>query len=164
VGQRVLDHIAQSLGGEWTRQEQALVARIEWRGIPVYFIKPLTTVNATGPMLVPLIQQLGIRLADCVLVHDDADLPLGNVRVRMRSSDSGHQGVRSVFKAFHTDDLCRLRVGVGRPAQQGQLDDHVTTAFSSVELSIIDQACAEAADRVLELVGGHSNRERVTDG
>jgi aminoacyl-tRNA hydrolase len=164
VGQRVLDRIAQSLGGEWTRQEQALVARIEWRGIPVYFVKPLTTVNATGLMLVRLIQQLGIGLTDCVLVHDDADLSLGTVRVRMRSSDGGHRGVRSVFKAFRTDDLRRVKVGVGRPAQQGQLDDHVMTAFSSVELPIIDQACAEAADRVLELVGGHSNRVRVTDG
>lgn len=152
VGQRVLDLLAQSLGVEWIPQEQALVAQIDWRGTTIYLIKPLTPVNTTGRMLLPLLHQLGLGPAECVLVHDDADVPLGTVRVRMRGGDGGHRGVRSVLEACQTDGLRRVKVGVGRPGQQGQLADHVMTTFASTELPIIDRACAQAVHRVLELV------------
>jgi UDP-N-acetylmuramoyl-tripeptide--D-alanyl-D-alanine ligase len=152
VGQRVLDRLAQTLEGEWVQEEQALVARVERGGTAVYLIKPLTPVNATGPVLVPLTQRFGVEPATCVLVHDDADLALGAVRGRLKGSDGGHRGVRSILEAFRTDAIPRVKIGVGRPQQHQQLAAHVRAAFAPAERPVIDQAYAAAADRVLELV------------
>jgi PTH1 family peptidyl-tRNA hydrolase len=158
VGQRVIELLAHTLGGEWIREEQAMVARVRWRGADIYLIKPLTDINATGPLLLQLRQRLGFGPAECVLIHDDLDLPFGTVRVRMQGSDGGHRGIRSILEAFRTDALCRVKIGVGRPAQQGQRTDSVMTAFASAELPVIDRACAEAADRCLALVGDRRHR------
>jgi PTH1 family peptidyl-tRNA hydrolase len=87
-----------------------------------------------------------------VLVHDDADLALGAVRGRLKGGDGGHRGVRSILEAFRTDAIPRVKIGVGRPRQQEQLAGYVLAAFAPAERPVIDRACAEAADRVLELV------------
>jgi aminoacyl-tRNA hydrolase len=152
VGQRVLDRLAATLGSDWTREEQALVARAEWQGATLYLVKPLSKVNASGEVLARLTQHLGFGPAECILVYDDIDLPLGAVRVRMRGSDGGHKGVRSIIQAFQTDMLRRVKIGVGRPAQRKQAGDHVLTAFSPEELPGIEQACAEAAEQALKLL------------
>jgi aminoacyl-tRNA hydrolase len=152
VGQRVLDRLAATLGSDWTREEQALVARAEWQGATLYLVKPLSKVNASGEVLARLTQHLGFGPAECILVYDDIDLPLGAVRVRMRGSDGGHKGVRSIIQAFQTDMLRRVKIGVGRPAQRKQAGDHVLTAFSTEELPAIEQACAAAAEQALKLL------------
>jgi PTH1 family peptidyl-tRNA hydrolase len=152
AGQRALDLLARSMEGEWTREEQAMVARVEWQGQPVYLIKPLTYMNVTGPMLLQLGHKLGFGPAECVLVHDDIDLPLGTVRVRTSGCDGGHRGVRSVLSAFSTDQFRRVKIGVGRPKQMGDAASHVLTTFSPTDFAVIERACAEAADRALEMI------------
>jgi UDP-N-acetylmuramoyl-tripeptide--D-alanyl-D-alanine ligase len=151
VGQRALDRLADTLGGQWTRQDQALVAQVERQGTPLYLIKPLTPVNFTGRVVFPLARHLGVEPTTCVLVHDDIDMALGAVRGRMNGSDGGHRGVRSVLEAFRTDDVPRVKIGVGRSRTQ-QVTGHVLAPFAPAERSVIDKACADAADRVLELV------------
>jgi aminoacyl-tRNA hydrolase len=152
AGQRALDLLARSMEGEWTREDQAMVARGEWQGQPVYLIKPLTYMNVTGPMLLQLGHKLGFGPAECVLVHDDIDLPLGTVRVRTSGCDGGHRGVRSVLSAFSTDQFRRVKIGVGRPKQMGDAASHVLTTFSPTDFAVIERACAEAADRALEMI------------
>jgi len=152
VGQRTLDCLAEVLGGEWTQEEQALVAQVEWRGTVIYLVKPLTMVNATGSVLVSLAQRLGVEPATCLLVHDDADLALGSIRGRLHGSDGGHRGVRSILQAFCTDTIPRVKIGVGRPRRGEQLTGHVLAAFAPDERPVIDRACAEATDRVLSLI------------
>jgi PTH1 family peptidyl-tRNA hydrolase len=136
----------------WVQEEQAVVARVEWGGAAVYLIKPLTYVNAAGPVLVRLAQRLAIKPTTCVLVHDDADLPLGAVRARMKGSAGGHRGVRSILEAFRTDAVRRVKVGVGRSTRQEQLAAHVLAAFTPAERPVIDRVCAEATDRTLKLL------------
>ena len=87
-----------------------------------------------------------------ILVHDDLDLPVRSVRVRTRSGDGGHRGVRSVLQAFRTDEIRRVRVGVGRP-ERGQPIEEFVLALRARVLADVDGAVAEAADRVLELLG-----------
>ena len=152
VGQRMLDLLVGSLGGEWTRMEEAMIAEVEYRGEPVYLVKPMTNVNASGPILLRLADRLGFGVAECVLVYDDIDLSLGKVRVRMRGSSGGHRGVGSVLEAFKTDSFCRVKIGVGRPEQKDQVAGHVLKAFSPAELAAIEKACVEAKDRALKIV------------
>ena len=160
VGQRVLDLLARTLHKRWSRDGQAMLARAEWRGEPLYLIKPLAFMNVTGPPVARLARRLGLSPADCILVYDDIDLALGAVRVRMKGSHGGHNGVRSIIDALRTAELRRVKIGIGRPDRKDQVSDHVLARFAPEELPLIETACAEAADRALDLVASRARQER----
>lgn len=159
VGQRVLDGLARAVGARFRRDGDALVARAEWGGEPLYLVKPLAFMNVSGPPVARLTRRLGLAPADCILVYDDIDLALGAVRVRMRGSHGGHNGMRSVIDALGTSELRRVKVGIGRPDRRDDVADHVLARFAPEELPIIETACAQARDRVLELVAGRAREE-----
>ncbi|NOX45138.1 MAG: aminoacyl-tRNA hydrolase, partial [Caldiserica bacterium] len=88
-------------------------------------LKPLTYMNRSGEAIRGLLAWRPLAPGDILLVHDDADLPVGAVRLRERGGDGGHLGVRSVLAALGTEDVPRLKIGIG-PAPEGvPLADHV---------------------------------------
>jgi aminoacyl-tRNA hydrolase len=153
VGHRVLDRVAGALGATWEHHRDAAVARVGGSGRTVCLVKPAARMNASGPALARVARRMGFGPEDLVLVHDDLDLAVRSVRVRQRSGDAGHRGVRSVLQAFRTDEIRRVRVGVGRPARGQPADEFVLAPFSPEVLPDVDGAVDEAADRVLELLG-----------
>jgi PTH1 family peptidyl-tRNA hydrolase len=157
VGQRVLDLLARSLHRRFARDGQAMLAQAEWRGETLYLVKPISFVNLTGPPLARLGHRLSLGPPDLVLVYDDIDLPVGTVRVRMRGSHGGHNGVRSIIETLGSADIRRVKIGVGRPGDRTRVAEWVLTPFSSDELPVITGACAEAANRVLELVSARAS-------
>ena len=160
LGQHVADLLARALHKRPTRQGQALVARGDWQGETLYLVKPLTFMNASGPPVAVIAQRLGLSPADLIVVYDDIDLALGVVRVRMKGSHGGHKGVRSIIEALGTDELRRVKIGIGRPQHRDQVTDHVLTRFTPEESPLIEAACQEAANRVLELVAARAVENR----
>lgn len=152
VGQRVVDAIARTLRASWRRDGSIVVARGQWRGEPVRLIKPIAFMNESGPIVAKALRRADAGPADVILVYDDIDLPLGTVRLRMKGSHGGHNGVRSVLAALGTQEVKRVKVGVGRPDQKDDVPDHVLTAFEREELPAVEAAVAEAADKVLALL------------
>lgn len=152
IGQRVVDLLAARLRRPWRPEGRTLTARGQWRGEPVVLVKPLAFMNVSGPVVARALAALDAVASDVILVYDDIDLPLGTVRVRMKGSHGGHNGVRSVIEALGTEEIRRVKLGVGRPAHKGQVPDHVLAAFDPDEQPAVDQAVTLAADRVLELV------------
>ena len=152
VGQRVVDHLAKTLKKRWTREGASQVARAQWRGEPLYLIKPGSFMNVTGPAVARLGRRLGLDPADLILVYDDIDLPLGTVSVRMKGSHGGHKGVRSIIETLGTAELRRVKVGIGRPGGKDEVVDHVLSAFLPDELPLIEAACDEAARHALTLI------------
>ena len=152
VGQRVVDGLAATLHARFARRGEALIARGQWRGEPLYLVKPQTFMNVTGPALARIARRLRLGPADLILVYDDIDLALGAVRVRMKGTHGGHNGVRSIIESLQTDELRRVKIGIGRPATRAEVTDHVLTRFDPEELPVVETACAEAAERVLKLV------------
>lgn len=152
VGQRVLDRLAERLGRAWRKDGQALVARGQWRGEPVHLVKPSTFMNVSGAAVAGVLRRSGADPSDLILVYDDIDLPLGAVRVRMKGSHGGHNGVRSVIEALGTDEIRRVKVGIGRPEYQSEVPDHVLSGFEPDELPAIEAAVDMAVDRVLALL------------
>jgi aminoacyl-tRNA hydrolase len=152
VGQDVVDRLAGELGVTWTPEADALVARGAWNGASVRLVKPMAFMNLSGPVLARLARRWGIDHARCILVYDDHDLPLGAVRTRMRGSDGGHRGVRSILEAFQTDEFRRVKLGVrseGRPRAAG---DAVLAPFTDAEAAVIAHASTHALTQLAELV------------
>lgn len=153
VGQRVLDHLARTaLRKAWRRDDSSMVAAGVWRGEPVKLVKPIAFMNVSGPVVAKALRRHHAGPADLILVYDDIDLPLGTVRVRMKGSHGGHNGVRSVLEALQTEDVRRVKVGIGRPDHRDDVPDHVLAPFIPDELPAVEAAVTAAAERVLELV------------
>jgi peptidyl-tRNA hydrolase, PTH1 family len=156
VGQRVVDALARRVHARFERSGAHAVAHGRWQGETLLLIKPGSFMNVTGPPLLRLTRKLHLGPEDLVVVFDDLDLPLGKVRVRLKGSAGGHNGVRSLIAAFGTDELRRVKIGIGRPGRPGedrdQVSDHVLSPFYPEEHEAIAAACDEAADHALRLV------------
>jgi PTH1 family peptidyl-tRNA hydrolase len=154
VGQRVLEHLAAGdlRAGRWQRDDSTLLAEGRWRGDAVRLVKPLAFMNVSGPVVARALRRHGADPHDLILVYDDIDLPLGKVRVRIKGSAGGHNGVRSVIEALGTSDIRRVKIGIGRPEHRADVPDHVLTGFEPEEAAVVDAAVAEAAQRVLGLL------------
>jgi PTH1 family peptidyl-tRNA hydrolase len=127
--------------------------RTEWKGEAVCLVKPMAFMNRSGPVLAHLARRLGFDHAQCIVVYDDLDLPLGTVRTRMRGSDGGHRGMRSIMEAFQTDEFRRVKVGVKREGQMRSAADAVLTPFTGDEAVVISKAYEQVIARLGELVG-----------
>jgi len=162
VGARALDALAKKLKVRFQRVGGHLVAQGKWRSEVLYLIKPQCFMNATGPPVARITKRLQLGPGDLILVYDDLDLPLGKVRVRMKGSAGGHNGVRSLIGTLSTDQLRRVKIGIGRPASperdRDEIVDHVLSAFLPDEIPTVEAACAEAGSQALRLVEAHRAR------
>jgi peptidyl-tRNA hydrolase, PTH1 family len=161
VGHRVVDGLVRSLHTGFERAGGHAVAVGRWRGETVYLVQLRCFVNESGPALARLCRRLHLGPSDIVVVFDDLDLPLGTVRVRMKGSAGGHNGVRSIIETLGSSDFRRVKVGIGRPVPPGgrraEVVDHVLSRFAPEELDVVDEACAEAGDQALRLIADRGN-------
>jgi peptidyl-tRNA hydrolase, PTH1 family len=162
VGARVLDVLARKLRVRFQRSGGHLVGQGRWRGHVVYLIKPQCLMNVMGPPVARATRKLKLAPSELVFIYDDLDLPLGKVRVRMKGSAGGHNGVRSIIGTLGTDQLRRVRVGIGRPVApdrpREEVVDHVLSAFEAEELPVVQAACTEAATQALKQIEAHGAR------
>ena len=123
---------------------KARVAKIADIGDGVLVAEPTTFMNLSGWAVREIAGFHKLSPSDVLVVVDDADLPLGRLRMRSSGSAGGHNGLKSVIQELGTVEFPRLRVGVGR--QAGELKNHVLGRFSVDEKAQIDAAVKRAAD------------------
>jgi PTH1 family peptidyl-tRNA hydrolase len=123
---------------------KARAAKIGGIGDGVLLAEPTTFMNLSGWAVREIAGFHKLLPADVLVVVDDADLPLGRLRLRTGGSAGGHNGLKSVIQELGTMEFPRLRVGVGR--QAGELKAHVLGRFSDDERAQIDAAVQRAAD------------------
>jgi PTH1 family peptidyl-tRNA hydrolase len=149
VGFQLLDKVAEKYGLSFDRIEsRALLAQGEFAGLGVILLKPLTFMNQSGQAVRPTVRRYNIPIAHMLIAYDDLDLPLGKVRLRERGGAGGHKGMESVISFLGTQDIARLRIGIGRP-KIGSPDEYVLQDFS-LEESIVMEETFEKAVAALE--------------
>lgn len=112
---------------------------------PVLLVEPLTYVNRCGPVLKAVCRLERVPLEKVLVVLDDVHLPLGRLRLRRRGSDGGHNGLGSILAALDTEEVPRLRLGVGAPARAEAQADYVLAPFSPEERGRAARVVAHAA-------------------
>lgn len=153
VGYRAVDILAQRMARDWVAEgDLAMVVRGELHGLPICLVKPLAPMNDIGPALLRLAGDFSFDVCQCILVHDDLALPIGAVRARIRGSDGGHRGVRSILQAFQDDKFRRVKIGVGQPREGQSVIDYVLTSFPAEQQAAVAVANRTAADRIVELM------------
>jgi PTH1 family peptidyl-tRNA hydrolase len=107
---------------------------------------PLSWMNESGPVVTSLLQQHSLTCSDLVVVHDDLDLGLGRLRIRMKGGAGGHNGLRSIMAELGTDEFLRVKLGVGRPPAGVDAADYVLAEFLAEERETVEALC----DRAIE--------------
>lgn len=99
---------------------------------------PMTFMNVSGGPVAGLVKYFKTAPGDLVLVHDDIDLPFGKLRFQAGRGSGGHNGVASVMRSLGSQDVWRLKVGVGRPPGRMDPADFVLRRFTTAERSDVD--------------------------
>ncbi len=153
VGFDVVDVLAKRLETEWKNCSgfHARVARTAYAGQTLMLVKPQTFMNLSGTSVAPLLRYHGGEPRDLTVVLDDADLPLGRLRIRASGGSGGHRGLASVIESLGTEAFPRVRLGVGRE-ERGDLVGHVLGKFDGDRLNVVRATVEAAADAVMCLI------------
>jgi PTH1 family peptidyl-tRNA hydrolase len=149
VGADAVIELADRAGERLRRgKERALVAelRIGKRRLAVAI--PQTYMNDSGQAAAPLVRRFAVELDRVVALHDELDLPVGTVRVKVGGGLAGHNGLKSLKSHLHSDAFVRVRIGVGRPPGRMAGADYVLRRPGKAEREELDVAVAKAADIV----------------
>lgn len=148
VGFRVTDLLAERWKASLRPESRfrARVAAVNLGEDRVYLCQPLTWMNLSGEAVAPLARYYHVELARVLVILDDADLPLGMVRLRPSGSTGGHHGLESVLKQVGTENVARLRVGIG-DAGQRRIVGHVLGKFQTEEQPTVNKVLVRAADQ-----------------
>lgn len=129
-----------------------VVVSTRFKGRPIALAKPLTFMNRSGKAVDRLIKRHGITSQDVLVVVDDINLALGNIRIRARGGSGGHNGLEDIIDTLDTDNFPRMRIGVGSTFPRGRQADYVLTAFSEEEIPLKNQTVDRASEAAITFV------------
>ena len=115
VGAMVVDELARRHGGSWRSKFSARITEIRLEGHKLALLKPETYMNESGRSVGAAASFFKVAPDAVLVVHDESDLELGRLQLRLGGGLAGHNGLRSVAQHLSTQEFLRLRVGVGRP-------------------------------------------------
>ena len=149
VGFLVVERLAERWHARWDfeRKFNARLARADREDRRVLLCEPQTYMNASGEAVREVMTFFQIARARLLVVVDDADLPLGTIRLRPGGSSGGHHGLESIEQHLGSREYARLRVGIGRQDGQRQITGHVLGRFNSTEAPLLDKVLAVASEQ-----------------
>jgi PTH1 family peptidyl-tRNA hydrolase len=149
VGFLALDALAQTFNVVIGQEKfQSLIGRARIHDHDAILAKPQTYMNNSGKPVAAILRETYTAITDLIVVHDELDLSLGSVRVKIGGGHGGHNGLRSLIGLLGSSDFIRVRIGVGRPAPGMDAADYVLSQFLTDER----QALADAITRASEVI------------
>jgi len=115
VGLRVVEEVAARLGGSWRARWHGRVCETRDGDERLALLAPETFMNESGRSVAPALRFYKLPPERLLVVHDELDLPLGDIRAKSGGGLAGHNGLRSVVQSIGTQDFLRVRIGIGRP-------------------------------------------------
>ncbi len=149
AGFMVLDMLAQEFSDSFKKSKFSCeLDEIKVDQKAVILAKPLTYMNNSGLAVFELMQYYKIEPSQLLLVYDDADLPLGRLRMRAQGSAGGHRGIASVIRYLKTQEFPRLRIGIGSEIGKEEMINFVLSSFSKKERQELNTIISSAVDAV----------------
>jgi PTH1 family peptidyl-tRNA hydrolase len=145
IGFLVADRLAAQFGSTWEKSSKwgAILAKCR----EVILVKPMTYMNRSGEPLGAIGQFYKIEPPEILIVLDDLALPPGRLRLRARGGAGGHNGLESILAQFGTEEIPRLRIGIGAPPHDGSVD-YVLSRFFDDEKALVASTIDRAAEAV----------------
>ncbi|MDA8098536.1 MAG: aminoacyl-tRNA hydrolase [Nitrospiraceae bacterium] len=149
AGFLAIDEIARGLRFDLSQTKyDALIGRGKVGGEDVLLVKPQTYMNESGRSAAAAVRYTNAGISDLIVVHDELDLPLGDVRVKVGGGHGGHNGLRSLIEHLGSAEFLRVRVGVGRPPAGRDAADYVLSPFLAGEQQEVAGSISRAAEAV----------------
>ena len=149
AGFLVADRLASRAGVLCDRaQLGALVCRVGLVGADVVVAKPQSFMNLSGQPAASLRGFYKVEVPDCIVVHDDLDIPFGEIRIKVGGGHGGHNGLRDLNAKLGGPGYVRVRFGVSRPPEGWETADYVLTAWGGREQDELEALVDRAADAV----------------
>lgn len=152
IGFDVLDYLAAEAEAPFSAERYANIARMKLRGKPVILVKPSTFMNLSGKAVHYWLQQEHVPLENLLVIADDIALPEGTLRIRLKGSDGGHNGLADIGEVLGTFQYARLRFGVGSHFPKGRQADYVLSRWPEEQEALVQEKIKAAADAVRSFV------------
>ncbi|HEY8464088.1 MAG TPA: aminoacyl-tRNA hydrolase [Bacillota bacterium] len=152
AGFLVINRIISELNVATRNSNQSIVGKLNYQGRDVLLVKPQTFMNCSGRAVREIVNYYRIDLGQLLVIHDDLDLKLGTIRLRCSGSSGGHRGLGSIIDYLQTDQICRLKLGIGRPGTGWEVADYVLAPVEESEQELFMQAVNRAAEAALDFV------------
>jgi len=150
AGFMLADLLAARWRADWGagKKFQSRVAKAERDGRRVVLCEPQTFMNASGEAVGAMVKFYQLPLTNLVVALDDADLPLGEIRLRPGGSSGGHHGLESIEQHLGSREYGRLRIGIGRQDGAREITGHVLGRLSVAEMKVLEKVLTRAADQM----------------
>ena len=150
AGFMLVDLLSNRWRADWNNEKkfQSRIAKTERNGKRLVLCEPQSFMNLSGEAVGSVVKFYQLPLRNLVVVVDDADLPLGEIRLRPSGSSGGHHGLESIEKHVGSREYARLRIGIGRKDNRREISGHVLGKISVTEMVLMEKVLARAADQI----------------
>lgn len=146
AGFMVLDRFAHLNGIQLARKSfGGLYGEGDFKGSRLLLLKPQAYMNLSGRAVAEALRFHKLEPADIIVIHDDLDIPFGQIKLKADGGHGGHNGLRSLHQELGGGGYSRLRIGIGRPLH-GDMADYVLTNFAKEELASLPRFIDGAVD------------------
>ena len=118
----------------------------------VILVKPQTYMNLSGESIIKFKKFYKISNKNIIVIYDDIDLKLGDIRLKAKGSAGSHNGMKSVVQNLNTEDFIRIRVGIGSPENKEDIINYVIGQIPKREREILDKSILKAKDSINEIL------------
>jgi len=150
AGFMLVELLAKHWRADWNNEKkfQSRVAKAERDGRRLVLCEPQTFMNLSGEAVGALVKFYQLPLTKLVVAVDDADLPLGEIRLRPSGSSGGHHGLESIEQHLGSREYTRLRIGIGRKDSRREIAGHVLGKLTPTEMVLMEKVLVRAAGQV----------------
>lgn len=125
-------------------------------GEDVLIALPKSFMNRSGEALIHQIQYSKIDPSRLIVIHDELEIPFGDIRIKKGGGHKGHNGLRSIIEQLGSADFWRIRFGIGRPPEGVGVADYVLSDFDKEEFSKLETHADRALDCIQEIISGNA--------
>ena len=156
VGFVFVDELARSKGASWKLENKfhGEVCKLSLAGNEVWLLKPNTYMNLSGKAVAALARFYKIAPESILVVHDELDIPPGQLRLKQGGGHGGHNGLRDIVAQMGSREFLRLRVGIGHPGDSRDVTNYVLGKASPEDQKHIDNAIEEAMRTLPQVMEG----------
>jgi len=152
VGFMVLEALSRESSGTWEAYKLFQACRVKLGGREVLLVKPSTYMNHSGKAVHTLMTALQRNPLDLLVIADDFNLPFGRIRIRQRGSAGGHNGLESILNIMKTEEIMRIRVGIGEESMPQEKADFVLSDFPPQRQAELDETIIKAGNAVKSIL------------
>lgn len=149
LGFRVIEMLAARLKlASFKEKHRSLIGEIQLTDKKLLLVQPQTFMNHSGEAVSEIMRWHKILPSRLIVIYDDVDLEVGQIRIREKGNAGGHHGIESIIAHLKTTEFARVRVGLGRENLTGDVTDYVLAPIPPSQKDLLDEAVVKAAQAV----------------